>query len=52
VEVARQLNSAELHLFELSGAGYKPVASALAGERFEMKRPFEVSFDPADLLEP
>jgi Uma2 family endonuclease len=52
VEIARQLNSAEVHLFEHAGDGYKPIASALAGERFDIIRPFEVSFDPADLLEP
>jgi Uma2 family endonuclease len=52
VEIARELNSAELHLFELAGDGYKPIASALTGEQFRVERPFEVSFDPKDLLEP
>jgi Uma2 family endonuclease len=51
VEIARGLNSAELHLFELFGGEYKPVTSAVAGEQFRMERPFEVSFDPNDLLE-
>jgi Uma2 family endonuclease len=52
VEIARQLGSAEVHLFQLAGDGYKPVASAIPGQLFSMERPFEVSFDPGDLLEP
>lgn len=51
VKIARGLNSAELHLFELFGGEYKPVTSAVTGEQFRMERPFEVSFDPSDLLE-
>jgi Uma2 family endonuclease len=51
VEIARALNSAELHLFQLFGDAYKPIASAVAGEQFRMERPFEVAFDPVDLLE-
>jgi Putative restriction endonuclease len=51
VEIARGLNSAELHLFELFGGEYKLVTSAVSGEQFRMGRPFEVSFDPNDLLE-
>lgn len=52
VEINRKRNVAELHLFELVGEDYTPLASALAGETFQMPRPFEMSFDPADLLEP
>lgn len=46
------MRSVDVHLFELTGDEYKPVASALAGERFHITKPFEVSFDPDVLLEP
>lgn len=52
VEVDAQRDSAEMHLFELAGDEYRPVASALAGERFAIDAPFAVDLDPADLLEP
>jgi Uma2 family endonuclease len=47
-----QRDSAEMHLFELAGGEYRPIASALAGERFAIDLPFVVDLDPADLLEP
>lgn len=52
VEIDAQRDSAEMHLFELVGDEYRPVASALAGERFAIDVPFAVDLDPADLLEP
>jgi hypothetical protein len=52
VEIDRRRKSAELHLFELARHEYRPVASALAGERFTIDVPFVVDLDPADLLEP
>lgn len=52
VEIARQLRSVDVHLFKLTEGEYKPTASAFAGGRFQIKEPFEVSFDPDVLLEP
>jgi Uma2 family endonuclease len=52
VEIARRFNVVELHLYEHDGTGYKPLAAAVAGELFQITRPFEVAIDPADLLEP
>lgn len=52
VEIDRRRKAAELHLFELAGDEYRPVASALSGERFSIDVPFAVAIDPADLLEP
>ncbi len=52
VEIDRRRKLAELHLFELAGHEYRPIASALAGQRFSIDVPFVVDLDPADLLEP
>lgn len=37
-------------LFELIDGEYRPQAAAAAGTTFEMRRPFEFSIDPGDLL--
>ncbi|SFP79370.1 Putative restriction endonuclease [Amycolatopsis arida] len=52
VEIMRRLNTAEVHLYELKGTEYRPLASAMAGESFRIERPFALSFDPIELLEP
>jgi hypothetical protein len=38
-------------LYELAEGEYRPLAAAAAGTTFVMKRPFEFSVDPADLLD-
>jgi Uma2 family endonuclease len=52
VEIARRNKNAEVHLLELDSGAYRPIASAFAGQQFHIERPFEVSFDPRELLEP
>lgn len=52
VEIADRRRAAEVHLLELRGVDYHPLAYAKQGERLESGLPFPISFDPADLLEP
>lgn len=52
VEIADELKSPEIHLFQLFGETYKPTASAIGGQQFHMKSPFGASFYPEELLEP
>jgi Uma2 family endonuclease len=42
---------ASLRLLRLVQGEYVPVAEATVGERFEVAEPFEVSFDPVELLD-
>lgn len=49
IEITRRI---EVRLLELTDGDYRPIASALPGQLFQAERPFEISFDPADLLEP
>ncbi|MFI7429284.1 hypothetical protein ACIBPB_20040 [Micromonospora sp. NPDC049836] len=37
-------------LFELADGEYRPLAAAAAGTMFVMKRPFEFTIDPGELL--
>lgn len=43
--------AAAMRLYELADGKYRMAASGRAGETFSMKRPFEWSVDPAELLE-
>lgn len=38
-------------LLRLDGADYRMQAEAISGQQFVMREPFELSFDPAELLE-
>ncbi|WP_327032442.1 Uma2 family endonuclease [Micromonospora ureilytica] len=38
-------------LFELVDGEYRPLAAAAAGSTFAMREPFEISIDPAELLD-
>lgn len=40
-----------IELLRLEGSQYRTIAEALSGQRFEMTEPFEVEFDPSELLE-
>ena len=44
-------HSVSLCLSRLDGDHYVPIAQAWAGEPFEMREPFEVAFDPIELLD-
>jgi Uma2 family endonuclease len=50
VEFAKP-RAVKVELLELSGDTYKPLATALSGQRFETDVPFPMNFDPAQLLE-
>lgn len=50
-EVDRNEEFVSLHLLHLTDGHYRPVAVALAGERFHTDQPFAMSFDPIQLLE-
>ncbi|SDP74012.1 Endonuclease, Uma2 family (restriction endonuclease fold) [Actinopolyspora xinjiangensis] len=52
VEVSYAKNHAEITLLRLGDEGvYEVHAKALAGDTFETREPFPLSFDPAELLE-
>lgn len=52
VEVSYTKNHAEITLLRLDEHGtYEVHAKALAGSTFEVREPFPLSFDPAELLE-
>ncbi|MGH3436943.1 MAG: Uma2 family endonuclease [Sciscionella sp.] len=52
VEIDGGARSIELHLLELQEGNYLPRATAVGGQPFTTERPFPLSFDPVDLLEP
>ncbi len=52
VEIGDQFPTSEAHLYELRDGKYQLLAAAANGTRLESERPFPISFDPADLLEP
>ncbi|MBB4674765.1 Uma2 family endonuclease [Crossiella cryophila] len=51
VQVDHEQERASVNLLKLGGKGYRPYASALAGQKFETDLPFPMSFDPAELLD-
>ncbi|MPZ28073.1 MAG: Uma2 family endonuclease [Micromonosporaceae bacterium] len=50
VEIVRRTRHASVTLLKLVDGGYQAVAAAKAGQRFEAGEPFEMRFDPAELL--
>jgi hypothetical protein len=53
VKIIRKLRSVEVTLLQLSKDGqHSTIAHAVAGQTFETHEPFDLSFDPARLLEP
>ncbi|QUH00257.1 Uma2 family endonuclease [Saccharopolyspora erythraea] len=52
VEVSYARQRVEVELLRLVDGEYRDQAKALDGQRFETDLPFELSFDPGELLEP
>lgn len=50
VEIVRRTREVSVRLLKLTDGSYQALASANAGQRFEAKEPFEMGFDPAELL--
>jgi Uma2 family endonuclease len=50
VELVRRLRHASVELLKLVDGEYRPLTSAVAGQRFGTAEPFEMDFDPRDLL--
>ena len=50
VELVGRLGHAHVELFKLEGKAYSPVQAAIAGQRFVAQEPFDMDFDPRDLL--
>lgn len=50
IEIVRRLRHASVELLKLQGGGYATLASAVAGQAFEVTEPFPMRFDPAQLL--
>lgn len=51
-EVTRRKRQAFVRLDRLDGDRYTEYATAHEGQRLRVSEPFELDFDPADLLEP
>lgn len=52
VEIDQRADEVSVLLLELKGDRYAQAEAAVSGELFETGEPFELSFDPAQLLEP
>lgn len=50
IELVRRIGHAHVELFKLDGKTYRPVQTALAGQRFIGEEPFDMGFDPRELL--
>lgn len=50
VELVRRLQHASVEFFTLVDGRYQPTAQAVAGQRLRATKPFEIDFDPRELL--
>lgn len=50
IELVRRIGHAHIELFRLEGKVYSPVQAAIAGQRFVAAEPFDMDFDPRELL--
>ncbi|HWG99707.1 MAG TPA: Uma2 family endonuclease [Pilimelia sp.] len=50
VELVRRLGHASVALHRPEDGAYQPVASAVSGQRLRAAEPFEIDFDPRELL--
>lgn len=50
VELVGRIGHAHVELFKLVDKAYSSVQAAIAGQRFVADEPFDMDFDPRDLL--
>lgn len=50
VEIVRRLRHASVEVFTLVDGEYQRTAEAVAGQRLRADHPFEIDFDPRELL--
>ena len=50
IELVRRIGHAHVELHKLVDKAYSPIQAAIAGQRFTADTPFDMDFDPRELL--